>query len=142
MTGLKSFRPLVLAFGFAALAVAGCGGPKAVVAYPVSGKVVSGGKPVASALVVFHPEGTSGDLPRPRATTAADGSFTVTFGEGRNGAPAGPYRVTVEQWLAGARSDEGPSNRLPAKFSKPESSGLTATVAEGPNVLEPFVLKK
>ena len=122
--------------------VSGCGGPKPVPTYPVSGKVVIGGKPVASALVVFHPEDATSDSPRPRATTGTDGSFTVSFGESQAGAPAGNYKVTVELWLAGSRSDEGPSNRLPAKYSKPDSSGLAAKVIEGTNQLEPFILKK
>jgi hypothetical protein len=134
-----TLRTLVLAVALVGLA--GCGA-KPVAVFPVSGKVVVAGKPVASALVVFHPLGASADAPRPRATTGPDGSFTVTFEEGRAGAPAGTYRVTVEQWLASARADEGPSNRLPAKYAKPESSGLTATVGEKPTELEPFVLKK
>jgi hypothetical protein len=134
-----SFRHLLLPFALVVLS--GCGA-KPVAVFPVSGKVAVAGKPVASALVVFHPEGAPADAPRPRATTGPDGTFTVTFADGRTGAPAGTYRVTVEQWLASARSDEGPSNRLPAKYAKPESSGLTATVGVTPTVLEPFVLKK
>lgn len=124
------------------ISMSGCGTSKKVPVYPVSGKVLLGDKPVASALIVFHPEQSSENETRPRATTGPDGSFTISFGEDQKGAPAGEYRVTIEQWLAGARSDEGPSNRLPAKYSKADTSGLKATIVAGENTLTPFVLKK
>jgi hypothetical protein len=129
-------------FMAASLGLTGCGQSKKVPTYPVAGKVLIGGKPVAHAIVVFHPEGDEPNTDRPRATTNADGSFTIQTTDGQEGAPAGKYRITVEQWLASKRTDEGPSNRLPGKYAKPESSGLTATVVPGPNELQPIVLKK
>lgn len=110
--------------------------------FHVTGKVLDGSKAVPNATVVFHPVGGDGqDAVVPRGTTGADGSFTLTSYDGNDGAPAGDYRVTVVQLLAG-RPDEGPSNRLNAKFAKPESSGLTATVNAGPTDLKPFDVKK
>jgi hypothetical protein len=134
--------PLVAVVALVGIA-AGCGGEaRRKPTFPVSGKVLDGSKPVANATVVFHPVGgVEADVPKPRGTTAADGSFTLTSYDGNDGAPAGEYRVTVEQWLAG-RPDEGPSNRLNAKLAKPESSGLTASVSTGPTELKPFDVKK
>lgn len=133
---------LFTAFLAVSLTLTGCSQSKKVPTFPVAGKVLIGGKPVAHAIVVLHPDGAEQNADRPRATTNADGSFTIQTTDGQEGAPAGRYRITVEQWLASARADEGPSNRLPAKYAKPESSGLTVTVVAGPNELQPIVLKK
>ena len=109
--------------------------------FPVTGSLVFADKrPVTNASVVFHPLDPAIPL-RPRGKVAADGSFQLTSYDGNDGAPTGKYRVTVELWLAG-RPDEGPSNRLPEKFAKPESSGLEATVGTGPTTIEPLVLKR
>jgi hypothetical protein len=111
--------------------------------YSVAGKVLVNGKPAEHATVVFHPVGESGpDVVKPRGKVAADGSFTLTTYDGHDGAPAGEYQVTVELWLSSGRGDEGPTSRLPAKYAKPESSGLTARVEAGPTELKAFELKK
>ena len=140
LRGVRLAR-LVAAVAFSALVV-GCGS-KGPVLYPVSGKVLVNGKAPEHATVVFHPAGASGpDAVRPRGKVGADGSFTLTSYETGDGAPAGEYRVTVELWLSSGKADEGPSSRLPARFAKPETSGLTATVAAGPTELKPFELKR
>jgi hypothetical protein len=109
--------------------------------FPVTGSVAfADKKAVANATVVFHPTNPAVDI-RPRGTVAADGTFQLTSYDGNDGAPAGKYRVTVELWTT-ARPDEGPTNRLPAKFAKPETSGLEATVGSGPTTVEPIVLKR
>lgn len=111
--------------------------------FPVTGKVLVNGKPAEHATVVFHPVGESGPtVVKPRGKVGADGSFVLTTYDGNDGAPAGDYLVTVELWLAGSRPDEGPTSRLPAKFAKPDTSGLTATVNAGPTELKPFVLSR
>jgi hypothetical protein len=117
----------------------GCGqnGPEL---HPVSGKVTADGRSLENATVVFHPVGGSADAPKPRGKVGADGSFALTTHTAGDGAPPGEYRVTVELWLAGARPDEPPVNRLPEKYAKPESSGLTATVTTGPNELKPLTV--
>jgi hypothetical protein len=123
-------------------AVTGCSSSdNSVATYPVTGKLLDGGKPVAKATVVFHPATEGTKHPKPRGTTDAAGNFKLSTFATADGAPAGAYRVTVELWLAG-RPDEGPANRLPAKLGQPELSGLSATVAAGPNNLEPIELRK
>jgi hypothetical protein len=125
--------------GFAACAgvtLAGCGtkGPEL---HPVKGTVLVNKKAAANATVVLHPVNpTTPDAPKPRGKVNADGSFTLTTNTEGDGAPAGDYRVTVEQWLAGARPDDPPANRLPAKFANPTTSGLTATIAAGTTELQ------
>ncbi len=66
-------------------------------------------------------------------------STALTTYEGNDGAPAGDYQVTVELWLA--KGDEGPVNRLPFKFSRPESSALTAKVNPEPTKLNPLEVR-
>ena len=136
---------------FATLLVAGlalmplaCRGDKArLPTFAVTGKVTIDGKPAEHATVVFHPAGASvPDAVKPRGKVGADGSFTLTTYDGNDGAPAGSYRVTVQLWLAGARSDDPPSNRLSPKLASPETSPLTATVLAAPTTLEPFALKR
>jgi len=120
----------------------GCGG--GVVRQPtfaVTGKVTDGAKPVANAQVVFHPEGGAADAPKPRGTTGANGEFTLTTYDGNDGAPAGRYRVSVEQWKT-VSAEAGPVNHLPAKYANPIHSGLTATISAGPNELQPFQIKR
>lgn len=127
----------------AALGLSSCGGDGRKPTFPVAGRVLRDGKPVAHATVVFHPTGAAEPDPvRPRGTTGADGSFALTTYDGNDGAPAGDYRVTVELWLSSGRGDEGPTSRLPTKYAKPDTSGLTATVNPGPTELKPFELKR
>jgi len=111
--------------------------------FPVAGKVLLNGKAAEHASVVFHPidDATSGAV-KPRGKVGADGSFTLTTYDGNDGAPAGDYRVTVELWLAGRTAEEPPSNRLPVALSKPNTSGLKATVNARPTELAAFTIKK
>lgn len=134
----RRLLPLCLA---ALLALPACKGR--VKTYPVTGKLTIAGNPKLAehATVVFHPIDESSDGVRPRAKVAADGTFTLTTFDGGDGAPAGRYRVTVEQWLSSGRDDAPPNNRLPAKFSKPDSSGLTRTVEARATDLEPIDLR-
>lgn len=125
-----------------ALLCPACGGPSHPPVYPVRGRVLYQGKPAKQALVVFHPVGGHAGAVKARGQVAEDGSFTLsTFGVG-DGAPAGDYRVTVELWLSSGKGDEGPVSRLPARYGRPEQSGLTATVAAGPTELKPFQLRR
>lgn len=137
-------RLCLCGLAFLALGVSSCGksdGRKPT--FAVTGKVLDGTKPVANATVVFHPVGDADPAAvKPRGLTGADGTFTQTTYDGNDGAPAGGYKVTVEQWLAGKRADDGVSNKLPPKFGNPDSSGLTATVNAGPTELAPIILKK
>jgi predicted small lipoprotein YifL len=118
----------------------------------VTGSVFYNGQPAAGAMVIFNPaSGEKGSLKRPSAQVADDGSFQLsTFGSS-DGAIPGEYLVTV-LWLEGGNEGEGGlgtgtkvkaggGDRLKGRYSKPESSGLTATISEDDIVLPPFELK-
>ena len=112
--------------------------------FDVNGRVLlDDGKPAEHATVVLHPLDDSGpDVVKPRGKVTADGSFKLTTYDGNDGAPSGEYRVTVELWLSSGRGDEGPTSRLPTKYAKPETSGLTATVKDGPTELKTIEIKR
>ena len=132
----RSHPPLRLVLaGFAACAgvtLAGCGGAKGPELTPVSGKVLLKGKAAEHATVVLHPVNpATPDQPKPHGTVGPDGTFALTTFATGDGAPPGEYKVTVEQWIASPRPDEPATNRLPSKYSKVATSGLTATIAAG-----------
>jgi hypothetical protein len=111
--------------------------------YPVRGQILYKGRPVDRAVVVFHPldEQPSG-AQKPIAYTDADGRFSLTTDRPGDGASAGEYAITVElreKTQTGVEKVHG-RNLLPARYSKPESSGLRWRVQEGPNEPPPFNL--
>jgi hypothetical protein len=157
-----------LAIGAAVVFVtASCAKQEVVAIYPVSGRVLQHGTPVAKAMVVFHDKRPTEDvhkLPIPRATTDADGTFHLSSYTHNDGAPAGEYLVTVilnastalpsepvaseassktgdgiaDQVSVDPESTPAPRNLLQNKYADPETSGLEAIVAESNNDLPPF----
>jgi hypothetical protein len=146
--GRESFEPKVWAFALLTillLVAAGCGSkhPDRLAVFPVSGQVTWNGQPLPNAFVVLHPKGAH-DL---RAVTARgqtdqSGNFRVTTYEAGDGAPVGDYAVTVayHQLVATGGGYEPGPNVLPSKYAAPETTELTAHVAEGPNQLPPLTL--
>ncbi|MBL9165427.1 MAG: hypothetical protein JNL18_22055 [Planctomycetaceae bacterium] len=117
----------------------GCDAGAPVACHPVRGSVTRDGKPVGEALVVLHPVVESAALTqKPMAFTDDAGQFAVTTFQRGDGAPVGEYRVTVVQRAPKRVGEEmvreGP-NVLPKRFSEPTTSGLTATIIAGDNVL-------
>lgn len=135
-------RTLLVFVAALTFGVASCGKSDAQKpTFPVSGQILlPDGKPAEHALVIFHPVGQATG-PKPRGKVLANGTYLLTTYNPDDGAPTGEYQVTVELWLPG-RLDENPSNRLNAKYSKPESSGLTATVGTGPAEIKTITLKR
>lgn len=131
--------------------LAGCGSdtpelPK------VTGSVFYQGQPAAGAMVIFNPvSGEKGSLKRPSAQVADDGTFQLSTRGAADGAIPGDYQVTV-LWLEGGNEAEaglgagnqekaGGGDRLKGRYSRPERSGLTATIPEGDIELPPFQLE-
>lgn len=136
------------ALALTALFAVGCGkaGPERIPVFPAEGSVLFDGKPVTGALVVLHPVGAApdGKTMSARAQTDKDGHFKLSTYDTGDGVPLGEYTVTVE-WRKLIQKDgefkPGP-NVLPPKYSQPTTSDLKVRIAEGPNVLEPFTLKR
>jgi hypothetical protein len=109
----------------------GCGanGPELL---PVSGVVTLDGQPVAEAAVLFTAVAKG---PAASATTDPQGRFQLMT-VNRPGAVAGDYRVTVTKQEVKGVGDfgvVGPDGAqvtwlVPEKYSRPDASGLTATV--------------
>jgi hypothetical protein len=109
--------------------------------YPTSGLILVNGKPAAEARVVFHHVGDWGEKSIvPQAWTDEEGHFVLSTYAVEDGAPAGDYKVVVE-WPAYRRGKNVGPDRLGGKYSKPDTSGLTAHVEVGENALLPLQLK-
>ena len=87
----RSGRVLALAVSLTVLFSAGCSDAKVMVA--VKGSVVTKGKPVAGALVMFHPQSDpTGQTAS--GVTSDDGTFTISSGV-EQGIALGTYGVTI-----------------------------------------------
>ena len=78
----------------AVLALAGCGpgGPSLI---SVEGKITADNNPLPQGSLAFHPDAAKGNTSKKTAAAEIkDGSYKV-FTDGRPGAPAGWYKVTV-----------------------------------------------
>lgn len=129
---------------------AGCSrGPKIG---KVNGKVTCGGKPVPHGTITFYPEKGRAAL----GEIGPDGSFKLTTNTDGDGAIVGNHRVTIHATKVGGgsieiRSIEDESKLakseqilipgkvewlVPEKYSREESSPLTASVHEGSNTID------
>jgi hypothetical protein len=133
---------LTLSLGISGLP--GCAGDKRKPVFPVTGQVLVDGKPAENAIVFFHNQEIppSRADPRPCAVVGRDGCFRLTTYESDDGAPAGKYRVTVIWTTKSVVGDGDEKNLLPARYMSPNTSGLTATIDEGPTQLAPFRLTR
>ena len=122
----------------------GCGQSDQLPVHPARGQVLLEGKPIPHAIVVFHPvKAPEKSQPQPRALVQDDGTFVLeTYGT-KDGAPEGEYAVTIEWWLSEKRSDDAPpSNRLPARYARAETSGLRARIEAGENQIPTIRLSR
>ena len=104
--------------------------------YPVRGQVYCEGCPLPGIQVVFHlvnPETKkltrAGD-----AVTESDGSFVLSTYQANDGAPAGEYKITVNNPLEPVNPlAPNAQHPLPEKYAKTETTPLTFTVKNGKN---------
>lgn len=112
--------------------------------YPVHGQVLSGDRPVAEAMVVFHPQfETPPGQPKPLGITDAEGKFQLTTLRANDGALPGDYRITVElrqEHPSGEEVTRDGHNLLPPKYAKPETTPFQFTVTSGRNDVLPLVV--
>lgn len=125
----------------ATLVGCGGGGEERLPVHPVQGQILLQGKPLANALVAFHPKSATGAAKfSARGQTDEQGTFRVTTYDTNDGAPAGEYAVTVQYYELlnkGGSFEPGP-NVLAYKLSKPDTTDITVKVAEGANELKPI----
>lgn len=104
--------------------------------FKVAGSVTCNGEPAAGAVVTLHSK--SHNLAASGKTDAA-GNFVLTTWRYGDGAVAGEHSVTVSTWEVRGHDGEGNPIEvpvMPAKYEQPETSELTATIAErGDNIL-------
>jgi len=125
--------PLALRFTIliAVLACAGCGpgGPSLI---PVEGKITADNEPLAKGSLAFHPDAAKSNTSKKTgAADIKDGSY-ILYTDGRPGAPAGWYKVTVV-------STPEPDNTKPtavksfvaSKYANPKSTDLSVEVKPG-----------
>ena len=124
----------------------GCSRSSGPVCHPVRGQVLYQDRPLAEALVVFHPlSPPAADHPRPLAYTDAEGRFVLTTVQTRDGAPTGEYAICVEQRqprLVGEETVRDGRNLLPARYCQPASSPLRYTVVAGQNEVPPLKITR
>ena len=158
--GARSVRRIVVlavVMALGAVGLAGCGGSTMPKVYPATGTVTWKGEPLADATVSFVPSvGAPSD-----GRTDAQGKFTIMT-NGMPGARAGACKVTVSKFAgAGASMPADPKpedmikmyenkkkkgevekGEIPAKYGRPDTSGLSAEVTtEGAKNVFTFDLK-
>lgn len=139
--GLVGLGLLLVVLGLGGL---GCNKPEGL--NPVQGKVIYQGKPLAGALVSFHPDAAMRDPAI--GLTKDDGVFSLTTGE-INGADAGKYTVTIMCQVPTKDQPKGMSfggtpeteDLLKGDYANKSKSQITIDIKDGPNQLQPFDLK-
>ncbi|HEV3447949.1 MAG TPA: carboxypeptidase-like regulatory domain-containing protein [Gemmataceae bacterium] len=137
---------LLLAGAFCCCSCAG-GGPTL---YPVEGKILLKGQPLAGATVTFWPkQGDQAKMTPSTGNTDEEGNFKLETGN-RIGAPPGDYDVTVIQSRqVPSKNNKGgmsidpvqTEDALHGAYAKRTKSQLTATIKAGESQLPPFDLK-
>jgi hypothetical protein len=117
-------------------ALAGCSKKGEMPTAPVSGKVTYKGKAVPSGTVMFVPD----QGPAATGEVAKDGTYQLsTYGAG-DGAVLGHHKISITALqdmsnLLPEQRSPTPRPLVPAKYLSHESSGLTADVQAGDNVV-------
>jgi len=146
---MKSYARSFLMLGVL-IGVSGCGSetsPEQREVHPAFGSVLFKGKPIPDATVRLHPVTPPADgkpVFIPRGKVDEFGSYTISTYAVADGAPAGEYRVSLS-WqgpLQGLSEDEEDKlrERLPWKYTSPETSGLTVSISDGENLLPEIAL--
>jgi hypothetical protein len=140
-------RNLILLAAVLLLSSGGCSdSPDGVETHPLSGVVILNGKPEPGVVLTFLAEGQGGANASAITDDAGEFVASTSFDMGAReqaGVLAGTYRVTATKFekpdFSGKQS--APKNLLPAKYSKAQTSDLTATVTAGQENRVTFDLK-
>ncbi len=136
---------LLLAALLGGIPASGCGDASGVGrTVPVAGKVTLNDAPFAAktTILIFKPDSAKGNASpfEPTGTVDADGKYKLTT-KGKDGAPPGWYKVAVTAREETApEHPKGPKQHrpvskslLPAKYGRPETSGLSIEDVEDPS---------
>lgn len=137
-------RHVLISLVVGGFAVSGCGGSNLPERYPVEGQVLREKKPLAEAIVTFHPTGPATyALAKPVGYTDSNGRFRLSTINRDDGAVPGEYAITVELRAPVQVGEEimrnGP-NQLPARYAQPDQSGFRYRVVPRPNRVDPLVI--
>jgi hypothetical protein len=122
----------------------GCGpaAPPPVELHPVSGTVKVNGEPAAAVTVTFISSSAGGPAGAAASgNTNAAGEFKLSTPDGRDGAPAGQYRVLFTKLLKPDGTPVGPDelaadvgfeNVLPDVYNSPTDTPVGTEVPAGP----------
>jgi hypothetical protein len=125
-----------------ALMLTACGAEGRKPVFPMSGKALFEGEPMAGAMLTFHPlDDKDPRAIRSQATVDAEGNYQLTTYFTGDGAPAGDYAITI-YWpdRPAANPDEPveeevdklPPDRLAKSFTNPKTTVLRVKVREQP----------
>jgi predicted small lipoprotein YifL len=141
----RSVRPLIAAVALvASLAGCGSGAVNSGPLFPVTGQVLlPDGKPLAGGTIYFYPKESG---PTAAGEIGSDGKFSLKTVDGRDGAPAGEYKIRV---VPGSKYISKKTNRIDptlvpfsAKYMDEDGdTGLTATVKPEPTTVPTFKLE-
>jgi len=109
---------------------------KKVPLFPTAGTLMLDGQPLAAATVSFYSlnKDTMKYTHVCDSLTDIDGKFRMSTYAAFDGAPAGEFRATVVFTGKGYYDGELPAkNLIPAKYGKPDTSGLLITLKDAPN---------
>ena len=118
-----------------------------VAVFPVKGRLMMNGQPLANAAIVLHSTSKSktSKMPaylHPHAKAEADGSFTLATFDKADGAPEGEFVATVfltEEIMVDGEKQGGP-NKLPELYAKPETSPFRVKITSSTKELQPLEL--
>jgi hypothetical protein len=151
----KRTRCLLLVGSLLGMLLIGCSGGLRL--GKVSGRVTFKGKPVPTGTIMFHPD----EGPTAVGAIGPDGTYTLTTVKPGDGAIVGSHRVTIQATTVGPGSLADPKSFeeemqlaqrkdpkakvlvpgqvewiVPEKYSRPDTTNLTATVQSGTNTID------
>ncbi len=124
----RSWVPLLMAVSLCSF---GCGGGDLPELGTVKGKVTMDGKPLAGAMVQFHPlaEGRPGS-----AVTDKDGNYVLMYDGGVKGTKVGTNKVEINTFWPDGEPGEGQSETILPKYNS--ASTLKEEIKKGSNTFD------
>jgi len=119
----------IFAFALSLVGLTGCTNKQV----SVSGQVLLGDKPLQQGAVSYHPDTSKGNVSKNMAvgTIDSDGQYTLSS-NGKSGAPAGWYKVTVNATVPSNPKDpySRPVSLIDKKYTAAETTPLQVEVKD------------